>query len=178
MTIKTLYIIRHAKSDWSDAKASDFERGLNKRGKKDLNIISSFVSIKDIRPDLILSSPALRAQITADRLAKSVEYSGRIHYMEELYAVRPKTLINILSLQDNQYSSIFLIGHNPELTELANLMLKENFAKLPTLGVLAIELDIESWEDIGDGVEGKIDLFIFPKQFKYYLPRDNMPKDR
>jgi len=177
VTIKTIYLIRHAKSDWSDTKASDFERGLKKRGVKDLDVMSSFISIKDIRPDLILSSSALRAQVTADRLAKSVGYDGRIHYMEELYMARPKTLINILSLQENQYDSIFLIGHNPELTELANLIVKESFVKLPTLGILAINIDIDSWENIEDG-EGEIDFFIYPKQFKYYLSRANMPRDK
>jgi len=169
-TIKTIYLIRHAKSDWSDTKASDFERGLNKRGKKDLETISSYLSLRKIEPDLILSSSALRAQLTADKLAKKVEYSQQIHYMEELYMTRPDTLLNILSLQDNRYNSIFLIGHNPELTELGNILIEEEFTKLPTLGVLAIDLDIDSWEEI-EGKRGTIDFFIHPKQFKYYLPK-------
>jgi len=167
--IKTLYLIRHAKSDWSDAGASDFERGLNKRGKKDLNTIGSYLSLRKLKPNLILSSSALRAQLTADKLAKKVGYKGSIHYMEELYMARPERLINILSLQDDNDEKIFLIGHNPELTELGNLLIREEFTKLPTLGILAINLDIGRWEEIGEDV-GQVDFFIHPKQFKYYMP--------
>ena len=168
--IKTIYLIRHAKSDWSDAGASDFERGLNRRGKRDLKTISSYFSLRKLKPDLVLSSSALRAQLTADKLSKKIQYKGRIHYMEELYMTRPETLMNILSLQDNSDESIFLVGHNPELTELGNLLIREDFTKLPTLGVLAINLEIEQWEEIGENL-GHIDFFIHPKQFKYYMPK-------
>ena len=128
------------------------------------------MSLRNIEPDLMLSSSALRAQMTADQLAEKMEYQGRIHYMEELYMTRPETLLNIMTLQDNEYNKIFLIGHNPELTEFANLLIEEHFSKLPTLGILAINLDIDSWEDIGEDI-GEIDFFIHPKQFKYYLPK-------
>lgn len=128
------------------------------------------MSLRGIEPDLMLSSSALRAQITADQLAEKMEYKGRIHYMEELYMTRPKTLLNIMTLQENEYDKIFLIGHNPELTEFANLLIEEHFTKLPTLGILAIDLDIDSWGDIEENV-GEIDFFIHPKQFKYYLPK-------
>ena len=128
------------------------------------------MSLRGIEPDLMLSSSALRAQITADQLAEKMEYKGRIHYMEELYMTRPETLLNIMTLQENEYDKIFLIGHNPELTEFANLLIEKHFTKLPTLGILAIDLDIDSWGDIEENV-GEIDFFIHPKQFKYYLPK-------
>ncbi len=118
----------------------------------------------------MLSSSALRAQLTADKLAKKIEYKGRIHYMEELYMARSEALMNILSLQDNSDETIFIIGHNPGLTELGNRLIREDFTKLPTLGVLAINLDIEKWEEIGEGL-GHVDFFIHPKQFKYYMPK-------
>ncbi len=168
--MKTLYLIRHAKSDWSDGSLSDFERGLKKRGHKDLETISSYMSLQRLKPDLILSSLALRAQTTADILAKKIEYEGRIHYMAELYNTRPEKIINILTLQDDGYSSIFLVGHNPELTEFANFLVKENFAKMPTLGVLAIGLEINSWSEISEKC-GKVEFFIQPKQFRYYMPK-------
>jgi phosphohistidine phosphatase len=175
--MKKLYLIRHAKSDWSDGSLSDFERGLKKRGHKDLDTISSYMSLQKLKPDLIISSLALRAQITADLLGKKIGYEGRIHYMEELYNSRPKILMNVLSLQDDSYETIFLVGHNPELTEFANFLVKDNFPKLPTLGVLAIHLNIDSWSEIKEQC-GEIDFFIQPKQFKYYMPkqiRTNLP---
>ena len=132
--------------------------------------MSSYMSLKQIQPDLILSSLALRAQLTADKIAKKIDYEGRIHYMHELYMVRPETLINVLTLQENQHDKIFLIGHNPELTELANALIKDSISKLPTLGIIAINLEIDNWSDIEEG-QGEVDFFVYPKQFRYYMPR-------
>jgi len=128
------------------------------------------MALRKISPDLILSSLAFRAQLTADRLAKKIGYRNGIHYMEELYLVRPKTIMNVVSLQDDHYNSIFLIGHNPELTEFANILIEDDFTKLPTLGIVAIDLDIDSWSEIGD-TKGVVNFFIYPKQFKYYIPK-------
>jgi len=163
-------LIRHAESDWSDGSLSDFERGLKKRGHKDLDTISSYMSLQQLKPDLILSSMALRAQTTADILAEKIEYKGKIHYMQELYNSRPETLMNVLTLQDDSYNNIFLIGHNPEITEFANFLIEENFAKMPTLGVLAINLEIDAWSDIREKC-GSVEFFIQPKQFQYYMPK-------
>lgn len=168
--MKTLYLIRHAKSDWSDGKLSDFERGLTNKGLKNLTTMSSYMSLRDIVPDLMLSSSALRAQTTTDRLSEQIGYKGAVHYMNELYKSDVKTILNVLTLQEDIFESIFLIGHNPELTEFINYLIEDNFKKLPTLGIVAIELDIEKWEDISEGV-GKVDFFIHPKQFKYYMPK-------
>ncbi len=138
------------------------------------------MSVQQLKPDLMLSSLALRAQTTADQLGKKIGYEGRIHYMEELYNSRPETLMNILTLQDDSYETIFLVGHNPELTEFANFLIEANFPKLPTLGVLAINLNIDSWNDIAEKC-GEIDFFIQPKQFKYYMPkqiRTTLPRQK
>ena len=168
--MKTLYLIRHAKSDWSNGDLADFERGLNKRGYKDLKMMSSYLALKRVKPDIILSSMALRAQETADTLAKKVEYEDTIHYMEALYRTGYESLLNTIALQDKKDQIIFIIAHNPELTELANVLVKENIMKIPTLGVLAIKFKIDTWEEIKE-TKGKLDFFIHPKQFKYYVPR-------
>jgi phosphohistidine phosphatase len=78
--------------------------------------------------------------------------------------------MNVLTLQYDIHESIFLVGHNPELTEFANFLIGESFYKLPTLGILALELDIDSWADIEEKC-AKIDFFIQPKQFKYFVPK-------
>ncbi len=132
--------------------------------------MGSYLALQSLKPDLILSSLALHAQITADTLAKKIGYKGRIHYMDELYNSRPEKLLNVLTLQDDQYKTIFLIGHNPELTEFANFLIDENFEKFPTAGILAINLDIDAWSEISDKI-GKVDFFLQPKQFKYYVPQ-------
>ena len=137
---------------------------------KDIETISSYLALSNIKPDLILTSIALRSQITADKLSIKTEYEGKVHYLNELYKSNLKTLMNVLSLQDDQYNSIFLIGHNPEITELGNILIEDNITKLPTLAVLGIELNIDSWSDISPE-NGTMELFIHPKQFKYYMPK-------
>lgn len=168
--IKTLYLIRHAKSDWSNGELSDFERGLKKRGLSDLKAMGSYLALQNTKPDLILSSASLRTQLTADGLARKIKYTGPIQYMDELYITRPEMIINVLSLQEDKYKTIFLVGHNPSITELAKKFQTESFTKFPTLGILAINLEIDSWKDIGNA-KGEIDFFIVPKQFRYYIPK-------
>jgi len=128
------------------------------------------MALRNIKPDMILSSAALRAQLTADGLAEKIEYTQPVQYMDELYLTAPEMIINVLSLQEDSYESIMVVGHNPALSEVANILQHENFTKFPTLGVLAITLDIDSWEEIKESCHGTIDFFIFPKQFKYYMP--------
>jgi len=145
-------------------------RGLNKRGLRDLETMSSYISLHNIQPDRILSSCALRTQLTADMLAQKTNHTSDIHYLDELYLTRPEMYLNVLSLQEDTLETIFLVGHNPTLTELAEIFVEE-FSKFPTLGILALKLDIDSWSQINETTVGKIDFFIFPKQFKYYMPQ-------
>jgi len=132
--------------------------------------MGSYLALHGAIPDLIVSSSALRAQLTADGLAKRLDYQGRIHYMEELYLSRPERILNILALQDDQYQSIFIVGHNPELTILANKLVDNQVGKMPTLGILKIDFDIESWSEIEEG-RGELDFYIYPNQFRYYMPK-------
>lgn len=90
--------------------------------------------------------------------------------MRELYMVRPEVIMDTLCLQDDKYNNIFLLGHNPELTEVINNLIEDEFEKLPTMGVICIHLDINSWTEIRETM-GKVEFFISPKQFKYYIPK-------
>ncbi len=132
--------------------------------------MSSYIALAGITPDLVLSSSALRAQISIDAIVDTLESPPKIHYMDELYMEKPKTLINVISLQDDQYDTMMVMGHNPELTELANLFVREPIRKLPTLGLIEITFEIERWEEITKDY-GTMGLFIYPNQFKYYIPK-------
>jgi phosphohistidine phosphatase len=168
--MKTLYLIRHAKSGWSEPDTSDFERTISKKGKKDINTMGSYLSLTGVSPQLILSSCALRAQQTTDILAEKISYSGEKHYLQELYHTGLEEIKEIISIQDEKIESMFIIGHNPQLHELANTLITEHISKFPSLGIIAIDFEIDSWEEIYT-VKGSIDFFIFPKQFKYYMPK-------
>lgn len=134
--------------------------------------MSSYLKLRKIHIDLILSSAALRAQLTADKIAENISYANPVQYMEELYLTPPEMIINVISLQDDANESILLVGHNPALTELTNILQNDSgISKFPTLGILAIKLNINSWEEIKYKCHGETDFFIFPKQFKYYMPK-------
>jgi len=168
--MKTLYLIRHAKSGWSEPDTSDFERTISKRGKKDINTMGSYLSLTGVKPQLILSSCALRAQETTDLLAKKISYSGEKHYLKELYLTEVESIKEIIAIQEDNVESMFIVGHNPQLHELANSLMSEHISKFPSLGIIAINFEIDSWNEIYD-IKGFIDFFIFPKQFKYYMPK-------
>jgi phosphohistidine phosphatase len=168
--MKTLYLIRHAKAGWNEPDTSDFERKISKKGKKDINTMGSYLSLVGIKPQLILSSCALRAQETSDLLGDKIGYDGKTHYLQELYLTAVDVIREIISIQEDDIDSMFIIGHNPQLHELANSLIDDHISKFPSLGVIALNFDITSWSDIYD-VKGEIDFFIFPKQFKYYMPK-------
>ena len=73
-------------------------------------------------------------------------------------------------MQENHFNSILVVGHNPQVTEFAKMMTEGSVSKIPSLGVVAINLDIEEWNELEEA-QGEIDFFIYPKQFKYYMPK-------
>jgi len=162
-------LIRHAKSSWKDIDASDFERGLTKKGRKHIETIGSYLKLRGVLPDHILSSCAVRTQETADLLAKKLEYDGQTEYLQELYFTDTETLKEILLMQDDTFDTVFVIGHNPQITDMANMLIDEHISKIPTMGVVAINFETDSWNELMH-TEGKLDFFIYPKQFQYYVP--------
>jgi phosphohistidine phosphatase len=142
---------------------------LTKKGRKNIDTIGSYLKLRGIRPDTILASCARRTEETADLLAKKLEYDGPVNYMQELYFTDTDTLKQIIMLQENDADTIFVVGHNPQVTDMANALIDEHISKIPTMGVVAIEFDIGRWSEI-EHMKGKMDFFIYPKQFQYYVP--------
>lgn len=149
--MKTLYLVRHAKSSWKDASLSDSERPLNKRGEKDAPEMGRRLALRKIKPDLLLSSPAKRAYATAKKIAIEMEYPDKdIKTNEALYHAGPQRLLNIIREQDDKFESIMLFGHNPGLTDFANLFSKEYIDNIPTTGVFAINIQTDKWKAVKD----------------------------
>ena len=168
--MKTLYLIKHAKSNWGIPDIRDFERPISKSGAKDVNTISSYLMIQNILPDIMLSSCALRAQETTDLLANKIGYEGKKIFLEELYMTTAEDIQEIIMAQDDSFNHIFVIAHNPQISEFINLVIEEHFSKMPSMGVVALNFDIDEWSEM-ENTKGKVDFFIFPKQFKYYMPK-------
>jgi len=131
--------------------------------------MGSYLKLRGIVPDLLIASCSLRTQETADGLADKIGYEGQRDYLQELYLTPPATLKETLMLQDNTFDAIMVVGHNPQITDVANMFSSEHISKIPTLGIVAITFDIDEWSQL-DEAQGEIDFFIFPKQFKYYMP--------
>jgi phosphohistidine phosphatase len=167
--MKKLYLIKNARSGWDQPGLGDIERGLTEKGRQEIKTIGSYLRLRGITPDVILSSCAYRAQETADLLAKEIEYVGEKHYLMELYMTPPERILEILAAQDEDSELIFLIAHSPQIHEFANTLMAEHISRFPALGIVAIDLEIEHWSEIGPK-RGKLDFFIYPQQFEYYLP--------
>lgn len=128
------------------------------------------MKLRRIIPDLVIASCSLRTQETADTLADALEFEGPRYYLKELYLTKPETLKETLMMQEKHFDSILVVGHNPQVTELANMLTEEHISKIPTVGVVAINFDIKKWSQL-EKTQGEIDFFIYPKQFKYYMPK-------
>ncbi|WP_373033538.1 histidine phosphatase family protein [Sulfurovum sp.] len=163
--MKNLYLIRHAKSDWSDESKGDFDRGLNKRGEKAILTMADVLKEKKIMPDFILCSAARRTKLTTQGLAKEIGYTGEIKYSDALYMAELEKVLTLIQDIDDKYDTVFIVGHNPETTELSNIMTNAYIDNVPTLGIVAIQFSIESWKELKIG-EGKLKFFIYPKMFK------------
>lgn len=150
--MKKLTLIRHAKSDWHTAAATDFERPLNGRGEKAAPLMGQRLAARGCSPDRLLSSPAERARQTAKKIAEEIDYpQGRIDYREEIYEASLKTLVGIMHNLDAHDTDVILIGHNPGFSELGEWLTPEAPDWLPTCGVLELELPVERWSQAEEG---------------------------
>lgn len=163
--MKTLYIIRHAKSSWEDPEKDDFDRPLNDRGKRDAPRMGKRLKEKGITPALMLTSPAKRALSTARRIGKVLKYSkDNIKTDKKLYHADEETILSVVRDLKDKHDVVMVFGHNPGLTDFINSFQtgELDIDNLPTCGIVAFELDIPSWKDAAWG-KGKISFFDYPK---------------
>jgi phosphohistidine phosphatase len=159
--MKTLFILRHAKSSWEDPDSPDFDRPLNERGLKTAPFVGGLMREKQLRVDLILSSPARRARETAMLVRENGELAAEIRYHEKIYEASPTTLLHILAEAADEFSSVLLVGHNPGLEGLIKI-LTGGIQPMPTAALAEIELNIEQWSEISPD-RGKLIFIIRPK---------------
>ncbi len=163
--MKKLYLIRHAKSSWENHLLPDFDRPLSDRGKRDAPKIGEVLRTKSIKPDLIISSGAKRAITTAKILSAELNYPHEsIVEDSSIYEATTQTLLNVINKIDDKNELLFLIGHNPTFTVLANLLGNKFIDNMPTCAVAELELDVNSWKDVSTDC-GKLVGFEYPKKY-------------
>lgn len=163
--MKTLHLLRHAKSSWDQPGLSDRQRGLNKRGRRDAPRMGEALAQR-MAPMSIAVSPARRAQLTLDGLCAGwPALADMPHYTEEdLYTFSSEDLLDWIAAQEDKHQGLFMIGHNPAFTELVNELLGEYaLDNLPTAGYVELSLHIDRWSDIGQGC-ASMALSLFPRE--------------
>ena len=161
--MKILYLVRHAKSSWKFPDLDDIDRPLNKRGKRDAPRMGNFLNNKKVRPDIIISSPAVRAAKTAELIADILSYPlQKILFNKEIYEASTTSLFNTIGKINNNFHSAMLVGHNPGMTYFANALANLRIDNIPTCGIVCTELDISSWKEIEEQC-GVLRFFEYPK---------------
>lgn len=164
--MRQLTIVRHAKSSWDMPELEDFYRPLNARGVKNAFAMGDALAERGIFPDLMVSSPAVRAINTAIIIARKIDFpQQRIESNDRIYEAGTEDLFKLLSDVNDSIGHVMLFGHNPSLTSLINRLQPAPLDNLPTCGVYAIGLPIETWAEVRTA-KGRAELTLFPKHLK------------
>ena len=156
--MKTLLLVRHAKSSWDDPALPDKKRPLNDRGLRDAPKMGARLAKRHVKPDLILSSPAVRALATAEIIARKLDYRIKDVVVDErLYEASPDDLLEVIRNLGDEGDCVMIFGHNPELSELAH-GLSDTITDMRTCAVAEFVFDIKSWSRVGRHEPSKVTL--------------------
>ncbi len=161
--MKTLLLVRHAKSSWDTPGMKDFDRPLNERGRKDAPEMAKRVKDKGINIDLVVTSPAKRAKKTAQFFAEVFgEKKGEIKLVDELYLAAPEAFARTIQSLDNHSGCVALFAHNPGITEFASSLSNVRVDDMPTCAVFAVQAEVNHWNEFMQA-EKKFLFFDYPK---------------
>jgi phosphohistidine phosphatase len=161
--MKKLILIRHAKSSWSDPATADIDRELNSRGERDAPEMAKRLKKKKIDPDLLVSSPAVRAHDTARHFAKVFDIpKSDIKIEPTLYLAEPPAFFAVLSRLDDEFDTVALFSHNGGITDFANRLTNTRVDDMPTCAMFAVAAEIDKWSDFQESTKSFL-FFDYPK---------------
>jgi phosphohistidine phosphatase len=164
--MKTLLVLRHAKSSWKDTSLEDHDRPLNKRGKKTAPRMGKLLKDEKLVPDLIISSTAVRAKKTAEAVAKTAKVKSDIRLEPRLYLAGTQTMIQVLQeITSDPIKRVMIVGHNPGQENLVQ-ELTGRAEPFPTAALAHIELPIKKWSDMEAGIKGELINLWRPKEIE------------
>jgi len=162
--MKTLYLVRHAKSSWKFPELSDHDRPLNKRGKRDAPAMGKRLVLRGVKVDAMISSSANRAYTTAQVIAGEIGYPiTDIMPNSELFHADPATIRDVTQQLNENTQTAMLFGHNPGFTWAANQLANLQIDNIPTCGIVAISFPIDSWTEVEFG-KGELVFYDYPKK--------------
>lgn len=161
--MKTLLILRHAKSDWGEGNLPDHDRPLNRRGQADAPRMGELIRAQGIVPDLILSSTARRAHHTAQLVAEACGYEGEILTSREMYHAYPEGYIEAIHVMAGDEATVMVVGHNPGMEELVSELTKESVT-MTTANLAQVALPIENWRELRETTKGTLIHLWRPKE--------------
>jgi phosphohistidine phosphatase len=148
--MKTLFLLRHAKSSWKEGDIADFDRSLNERGRRAAPFMGRLLKERGFSPRMIISSPAKRARKTAKLVKEAGDYDAEIVFDDRIYEASPNTLLYVAGEVDDSLDPVMIVGHNPGM-EGAVRLLTGRTEPMPTAAVAVIDLSIDSWKQIASG---------------------------
>ena len=161
--MKTLLILRHAKSSWKNSELADHDRPLNKRGKRDVPRMGELLVREALIPDLIISSSARRAKMTTELLVEESGFEGEILFERDLYAAWPEAYIETLCVTPDEFETVMVVGHNPGLEDLLEILIGE-VERMPTAALANVSLPIKRWRELSFETEGELVNIWRPKE--------------
>ncbi len=161
--MKTLLLLRHAKSSWTDSTQTDHDRTLNKRGERDAPRMGQLIESEGLRPDCIVSSTAMRARSTAELVAENCGFEGEIQLARELYHAPPSAYFAVLSQLPNSCDIVLAVGHNPGIAELLSQLTGAD-ESMPTAALAHIQLDFDDWSQFDSRCAAQLIDFWCPKE--------------
>ena len=157
--MKHLTLVRHAKSSWRFSNLVDHDRPLNGRGERDAPEMGRRLAARNGTPDLVLSSPALRALTTAQVITEVIGYAAeKIVVDVRIYEADVAGLLSVLTETDDEIGHVMVFGHNPAMTGMVNRLSSTWLDNLPTCGVATFRFEMHSWERLGDSVAVQVDI--------------------
>ncbi|RUA17853.1 MAG: hypothetical protein DSY55_01340 [Clostridia bacterium] len=148
--MKTIVLMRHAKSDWGAQYESDFQRPLNTRGLRDAPVMAAFLARHKLLPAMVVTSPAQRARVTADYVVREDMFSGELIEDDRIYLASATMLLDVVHDLPEAIDSVMLVGHNPGMEDLIST-LSGGVVRMPTAAIASLRLHTDAWADVQPG---------------------------
>ena len=162
--MKTFFLVRHAKSSWDNTSLRDIERPLNERGLNDAPLMAKLMKSKGVKPDLLVSSPAIRALTTAAYFKNELGVEGEdLWVRDEIYEAMSGVIVDLVNRLPEDCETAMIFGHNPTFTNVASMFTEKYIDNIPTCGVVKIQSKANSWPEVSNQNSEVVELY-FPKE--------------